>query len=320
MMTYGDNMGLVDQFGVPPFSILDTKQGYWQRRKKYWKSIGINSEVGRADELTFDVSGSRNWFVERLQKSGGMTSIFDPFLCELMYKWFMPKRGGKILDPFAGGSVRGVVATLLGYEYTGIELRPEQVEANYKNVNEEIKNEFKIKPIWMEGNSIDIDKIITEKFDFIFSCPPYYDLEVYSKLRGELSAKKTYKKFLASYDEIIAKTCAKLKNNRFACFVVSEVREQNNVGYYRNFVGDTVNAFLKADMEYYNEMILVNAIGSLPVRCAKQFNSTRKIGSVHQNILVFYKGDIEKIKDIFEQFEVPEEKAEVVSIGDDDIW
>ena len=41
------------------------------------------------------------------------TSIFDPVLCELAYRWFCPP-GGVVLDPFAGGSVRGIVASKLG--------------------------------------------------------------------------------------------------------------------------------------------------------------------------------------------------------------
>jgi 1-aminocyclopropane-1-carboxylate deaminase/D-cysteine desulfhydrase-like pyridoxal-dependent ACC family enzyme len=57
------------------------------------------------------------------------TSVFDPVLCELAYRWFSPP-GGRVLDPFAGGSVRGIVAACLGREYVGIELREEQVRAN----------------------------------------------------------------------------------------------------------------------------------------------------------------------------------------------
>lgn len=56
-------------------------------------------------------------------------SIFDPVLTELAYRWFSPP-GGHVLDPFAGGSVRGIVASALGRPYTGVELRPEQVAAN----------------------------------------------------------------------------------------------------------------------------------------------------------------------------------------------
>ena len=54
------------------------------------------------------------------------TSIFDPVLCELAYRWFTPP-AAHILDPFAGGSVRGIVAAKLGRRYTGIDLRAEQI-------------------------------------------------------------------------------------------------------------------------------------------------------------------------------------------------
>jgi hypothetical protein len=53
------------------------------------------------------------------------TSIFDPVLCELAYRWFCPP-GGLVLDPFAGGSVRGIVAAKLGRQYVGYDLRPEK--------------------------------------------------------------------------------------------------------------------------------------------------------------------------------------------------
>ena len=38
---------LSERFIVPPFSVLDTKQGYWQDRKNWWLSLGIKSELGR---------------------------------------------------------------------------------------------------------------------------------------------------------------------------------------------------------------------------------------------------------------------------------
>lgn len=64
----------------------------------------------------------------------GATSIFDPVLCELAYRWFSPQ-GGLVLDPFAGGSVRGIVASMLGRRYIGIDIRPEQVEANIRQAD-----------------------------------------------------------------------------------------------------------------------------------------------------------------------------------------
>jgi hypothetical protein len=45
-----------------------------------------------------------------LEVASTCTSIFDPVLCEIAYRWFCPS-GGTVLDPFAGGSVRGIVAS-----------------------------------------------------------------------------------------------------------------------------------------------------------------------------------------------------------------
>lgn len=54
---------LIERFIVPPFSILDTRLGYWLNRRKSWLNLGIKSEVGRgADDdkskegLLFNVS------------------------------------------------------------------------------------------------------------------------------------------------------------------------------------------------------------------------------------------------------------------------
>lgn len=44
--TADDHASLFDKFVIPPFSILDTRQGYWQDRKKQWKAIiGGNGET-----------------------------------------------------------------------------------------------------------------------------------------------------------------------------------------------------------------------------------------------------------------------------------
>ena len=45
------NGSLADKFLAPPFSVLDTRQGYWRARKQQWLSLGIKSEVGREANL-----------------------------------------------------------------------------------------------------------------------------------------------------------------------------------------------------------------------------------------------------------------------------
>lgn len=275
------------RFLEPPFSILDTKVKSWQDRKRKYLTLGIKSEVGRADGLTFGSGlGVTNDSGEEIT-----TSIFDPFLCELLYRWYCPK-GGKILDPFAGGSVRGIVANKLGFIYTGIDLRSEQIESNVQQGQDILKDNS---PTWLCGDSDKVLDTINDTFDFIFSCPPYHDLEIYSKDTNDLS-NMTYENFIIKYGSIIKKSVGKLKPNRFACFVVGDLRDKN--GFYRLFPQKTAMIFNHVGCPLYNEIILENSIGSASMRVTKQFVASRKNAKVHQNILVFYKGNTQEIRNL----------------------
>lgn len=253
-----------------------------------------------------NANGKYAYIQNRGDDSGSGISIFDPVLCELAYRWFSAK-DSIVLDPFAGGSVRGIIASKIGRQYVGIELRKEQVDANVIQ-GQQICDDPQ--PIWKCGDSADLDLILGDDFkaDFVFSCPPYADLEVYSDDPRDIS-NMAYPKFLELYELIIKKAINKLNDDRFACFVVGEVRDKKT-GKYKNFVPDTINAFIKAGADYYNEAILVTAIGSLPIRAGRQFNAGRKLGKTHQNVLVFVKGNPKKATEYCGEIEVhfPEEE------------
>lgn len=214
------------------------------------------------------------------------TSIFDPVLCELIYRWFCPA-GGTILDPFSGGSVRGIVASLIGYSYVGYDLRPEQIESNEEQAARMCKERV---PKWICGDGIDA----AGEYDLVFSCPPYGDLERYSDDPRDLST-MPHDQFLKCYRAIVAKSCGLLKPDRFACFVVGDFRDKK--GFYRNFVSETIAAFQSCGCILYNEAILITAFGSLPIRAPKQFTAARKLGKTHQNVLVFFNSDPKTLRD-----------------------
>ena len=309
---------LAGKFLVPPFSVLNAREGWWQDRKRSWIALGIKSEIGRKVEGNNAIGSLHNREKEQAESAkkimdAGSCIVFDPVLCEIAYRWFCPE-GGTIVDPFAGGSVRGLVAAKLGRQYIGGELRAEQVEANRAQV--EILDESDPVPVWHCGDSRNIDKTMADvKADFVFSCPPYADLEVYSDNPSDLST-LAYAEFKAAYFEIIAKTCVLLKNDRFACFVVGEVRDKR--GNYYNFVGDTVEAFRQAGLAYYNEAILLTAVGSLPIRAGKQFSASRKVGKTHQNVLVFVKGDGKKAAQACGVIEIDDSMFDgIEAVGDD---
>ena len=281
---------LRDKFLEPPFSVLDTKTGSWQNRKRQWLNLGIKSELGRADGLLYSEKNSIKGFDYYRVKEGEVreskeqsTSIFDPALTELMYKWFCPENG-EVLDPFAGGSVRGIVASHLGFRYTGIELRAEQVENNIQQAEEILRNANK--PIWIQGDSEkELDKI-NIKFDFIFSCPPYLNLEVYSDLPEDLST-LDFATFTKKYDSIIGKSLNLLKTGCYACFVVGDVRD--NDGYYYCFPDMTKMCFINHGAKLYNEAVLLNIVGTASMKAPRIFGSNKKLVKIHQNVLIFKK-------------------------------
>ena len=261
---------------ITPFSVLDTRTKDWKSRKEWWiTTYGIQSELGREE------TESRTMFWD----SPTNVSIFDPVLCEVMYDWFSPK-GGLVLDPFAGGSVRGIVAEEMGRKYTGIDLSESQIVANKKQSD---------KPNWICGDSKKLIFGLDDEFDFVFTCPPYYDLEVYSDTKGDLS-NMSEMDFDETLESILYQSAIKLKNNRFFAIVVSEVREPSvtgkySIGKYRGLVHKTIQMCEKHGLSFYNDMVLFNSQHQASRVGKVYFERNRKIPSVHQNILVFVKGN-----------------------------
>lgn len=290
---------LNEKFIIPPFSVFDAKQGYWQDRKNRWNGLGIKSELGR-DAICVSM---KQWSDEKRQQGdlkGNIiksdTSIFDPVLCEICYRWFNVD-GGKILDPFAGGSVRGIVANVLGYEYLGIDLSEKQIQANYDNANELVCDMAKLN--WVNDDSINVDKYVDdESVDMIFTCPPYYDLEVYSDKENDLS-NMSFEDFEKAYTTILKKCFKKLKNNRFGIIVISDVRDKK--GNYRNLLEITKKAICDENIGFYNDIVLLNQLTTACLRAEKFFTASRKVVRIHQNVLVFYKGNQKEIKNNYKE-------------------
>lgn len=271
---------------IPPFSTLNTNTKEWRTRRELWNKYLGSSLVGRKEGLTYDNL--------RVRKDDNGTSQFDALLCELIFKWF-GFAGCNVLDPFAGGHTRGAVANKLGYKYTGFDLSGDQIEANYARAKELGLENIK----WIHADALELKNHLQgePKFDLIMTCPPYGDLEKYTNDPRDLSNME-HTKFMEAYTDIITNAVGCLNDNRFAVFVVGDFRDKQ--GFYRNFVADTILAFAYSDVKLYNELILLNSAGTAPMRANGQF-ANRKCVKIHQNVLVFYKGDPRQIQQIYGQ-------------------
>lgn len=316
---------VAERFTFSPFTILDARAGEWQERKRSWLAMGIKSWDGRQTspggspmvlgygkdgerlEGQFDgreglgdtCASSMSYFNGGKTIAGDSGSIFDPVLCEIAYRWFSPAQG-QIVDPFCGGSVRGIVAKALGRKYWGCDLRQEQIAANIAQA-EEIFDGYEghsqalqgVEPPdlhWVCGDSMDT-LATAPKADFVFSCPPYGDLEKYSNDPSDLSNMEWHT-FVAAYKRVILRTVERMKPDTFACFVVGDFRDPK--GFYRNFVSTTIEAFEDCGVRLYNEAILATAVGTAALRVTRQFEAGRKLVKLHQNVLVFCNGDWRK--------------------------
>ncbi len=219
---YNEGRGsLSDLFVSPPFSVLDPTQEYWKKRKLEW------------------------------------TSVFDPVLCECMVRWF-GKAGGSILDPFAGGSTRGIVATSLGYDYTGIEWGKGQAATNLRQANAvlAVKPAMQM-PRWIQADGPQFNLPAGEEYDLVFTSAPHYSGD-----QTDRSVWGNYEAFLAWYENIFRQAVARLKKNRFLVVVVEELTDEK--GFIRCFTEHNKTLFERLGLFYYNRAILRHAIDNLP--------------------------------------------------------
>ena len=265
---------LKEQYGANPFSVFDTNNRDWKLHRQLWLNKGILPPlmpIKQRSMVNFDDDN----FVKT-------TSTFDPYLCELIYRWFCPENG-TVLDPFCGGSVRGIVAQKLGYHYTGIDIRQDQIDSDIEQSERILGRNI---PEYICGDS---DSVLDSRdrwefnFDMLFTCPPYWNLEVYSDDDRDLST-LSWKDFLQKYRSIIKKSCRLIKHGAFAVIVVGEVR--NRSGYYAGLVPETIKAFLDAGMVYWNEAVLLTPYVNASKRVSSSMKN-KKLVKVHQNVLIF---------------------------------
>jgi DNA modification methylase len=135
-------------------------------------------------------SGTRN----ELRKDGiytGTYSVFPIPLMEYIIIRYGGEVGGKILDPFAGGPPRAICSSIMGMEYHGVDVRQEQIDENQKVLTDLELNNIH----YYLDDARYLNKIPDIQFDMAIACPPYYNLEVYSKQEDDMSAFPTYGTF-----------------------------------------------------------------------------------------------------------------------------
>lgn len=223
----------------------------------------------------------------------GNASVLDPVACEVILRFFMPTDGYRIYNPFGGGVQFGFVAGSYDYEYIASEIRQNQCDAN--NIICQDFNNAK----WVKSDSSKYKP--KGEFDLCFSCPPYYKVEKYIDYDGvvpdgELNEMTTYEQFRNTLFDGYKIAIEKLKENRFFVVMTGDSRDKN--GAYYGCEAEHELFFRDQGLHIYNKIVYLECEFTRLAH-AKVTLNYRKFPKREQKILVFYKGDISKIKELY---------------------
>lgn len=281
-------------------NVWDSVRGEWLKIKKEWnrrideageKEAIPNPAFATREGCWQGESGFAN--VVTGHSHNGNASVLDPVACEVILRFFTPKDGRRIYNPFGGGVQFGYVAGANGYDYTASEIRQNQCDANNK-----LCSEFPgVRWIKSDSSTFAPDGM----FDLVFTCPPYYKVEKYvdydgQSPEGEINSLKTYEQFRDVLFSGYRTAIEHLSDNRF--FVVMTGDSRDSKGAYHCSESETELFFKENGLSVYNKIVYLECEFTRLAQAKKTLN-TRKFPKREQKIIVAYKGEIAAIKDLF---------------------
>lgn len=238
----------------------------WRRLTEETGHTGTRAETMRADHESVYT---------------GTNSVFPAPLVEWILLRYAPETG-RILDAFAGGPPRALVASIMGYEYHGFEVRKEQIDENLAVLGKlGLQN---VHYHHADGTKMEGDLGL---FDMGLTCPPYYDLEKYSDQADDISNMASYADFHALMFCCAKAYYAKLKPGAFACIVVGPFRDKKSKELI-DFPADTVANFQTAGFLYWQQIILSKNFASAATRSTMSWKG-HKLVPCHEILQVFRK-------------------------------
>lgn len=274
-----EEAGIKHNIENPKFA---TREGCWQGSAGM-ANVVLSKNVIEGDEVIHEKEKTLN----------GNASVLDPTACEIILRMFMPTNGVRVYNPFGGGVQMGFITGACGYEYMATEIRQNQCDAN----NALCQDFYNVK--WIQADSSKY--VPKQKYDLVFSCPPYYKVEKYIDYNGvipdgELNIMSSYELFRDTLFEGYKKAIEALNDNCFFVVMTGDSRDKN--GAYYGCEAEHELFFKAQGLHIYNRIVYLESEFTRRATAKKTLKS-RKFPKCEQKILVFYKGDMDKIKDLY---------------------
>jgi hypothetical protein len=259
-----------------------SREGCWQGENGF-SNVVLTTRKIENDKIITNKGRSHN----------SNASVLDPTACEIILRFFMPKNGKRIYNPFGGGVQFGFIAGSYGYEYLASEIRQNQCDAN--NILCQDFDNVK----WIKSDSSVYEPC--GNFDLIFTCPPYYRIERYIDYNGlipdgEINSLNTYEEFRDALFDGYAIAIDHLNENCFFVCMIGDSRNKN--GSYYGAESET-ELFLKDNgLKIINKIVYLEAEFTRLAQAKKTLNH-RKFPKREQKIITAFKGNPSKIKDLY---------------------
>jgi len=259
-----------------------TRRGCWQGSKGFSNVVLSKNEI-KGGKVIHNNSKSLN----------GNASVLDPTACEIIARMCMPKGGTHVYNPFGGGVQMGFVSGSCGFDYIASEIRQNQCDAN-NAICQGFNN--------VKWHKSDTSKFIPhKKSDLTFSCPPYYRVEKYidydgTPPEGEINHLNSYEEFRNTLFQGYTNAILAMKDNTFFVVMVGDSRDNN--GAYYGCEAEHELFFKAQGLHIYNKIIYLESEFTRFAQAKKTLHH-RKFPKADQKILMFYKGDMKKIKDLY---------------------
>ena len=284
---------VVQKYGFFPYSV-------WRVQNDSTLTALVEDDIAEgtygADKSLIDkVSSKKKGYANKL--SGKGLSKFNPAVAYRIIKYWS-KPGDVVLDSFSNRGVIALIAGHLGRKGRIYEIVPSyhaHVDKLFKRLEKSSKKglfqsvKYDLKAYL--GDARECKYTEDNSVDLWCSSPPFYNLERYESVDGQLSDIETYSDFLKSYYKAMKQIYRVLKPGKFAIFVVNDFRRPRAPGEKSElilFSDDTKRLMKKAGFEMWD--IVVNFLYSTPSviginKCAEMHRTLKS----HEYILVFKK-------------------------------
>jgi hypothetical protein len=248
--------------------------------------------------MYFDKSNNKKYYFDKSdldikQYNGGMKpdeyggiirlSEFNAQLCEWIVEYWS-KEGDTIVDPFAGRVTRAAVTTHLNRIYEGYEISPQTYNRSLEHYQK-----WNIPATLHLGDGRKMDNTKKESADLILTCPPYFNLERYESVEGQISDRFKYSDFLYDIDLTIRNCKRVLKQGGYGCWVVGDFRNFHRWGGLLSFHSDLIKIIKDNGLQHWDTIVIPSNYSPIIHAVLKSAKAKQYTAKKHEYLIVFKK-------------------------------